>query len=247
MFDTVSILNSVSHRPWTLPKKPWLMTQKWQKLLFAHWPVNTDELMRFLPPGLELDLWEGQAWLGIVPFEMSYQLRYCPWPVRFGELNVRTYVIHQGKPGVLFLSLDASDLFTVYMARLTYSLPYYPAQIHIKKQPDSQIQYQSQRSQGQAGFIGQYQPVSKPFEALSGSFEYWLTERYCLYAQNRSGSLFRGDVHHLPWQLHLAEATIQENTMATVHRVNLPDISPILHYADNIDVVIWPLEKLKEG
>lgn len=244
MFDTSSVLSTVKHRPWPLPDKPWLMTQQWKKLLFAHWSVNSDALLRFLPSDLELDLWEGQAWLGIVPFEMSYQLRYFPWIVRFGELNVRTYVTYQGKPGVLFLSLDASDLFTVYMARVTYSLPYYEAKIQLET-VDSEIHYQSRRSRGHAVFQGRYKRVSEPFEALSGSFDHWLTERYCLYAKNRSGILCRGDIHHLPWQLQKGEAVIKECSMADIHGIKLPENSPVLHYADSIDVVIWPLETLK--
>jgi uncharacterized protein YqjF (DUF2071 family) len=244
MFNVSSVLNETAHRPWSLPTTPWLMTNIWKSLLFAHWPVEVEQLKRFIPRGLELDLWEGQAWLGIVPFEMSYQLRYSPWAVRFGELNVRTYVTYQGKPGVLFLSLDASDLFTVYMARLTYSLPYYSAKIQFET-IDSEIHYQSQRSKGHAAFQGRYKPVSDPFESTVGSLEHWLTERYCLYAKNSSGVLCRGNIHHLPWQLQKGEAVIKQCTMADIHGIQLPDRSPVLHYAESINVVIWPLETLK--
>jgi len=244
MFNVSSVLNETAHRPWPLPTTPWLMTNIWKRLLFAHWRVEVEQLKRFIPPGLKLDLWEGQAWLGIVPFEMRYQLRYFPWVVRFGELNVRTYVTCQGKPGVLFLSLDASDLLTVYMARLTYSLPYYSAKIQLET-IDSEIHYLSQRSQGQAAFQGRYKSASDPYESTKGSLEHWLTERYCLYAKNRSGILCRGNIHHLPWQLQKGEAVIKECTMADIHGIKLPDSSPILHYAESLDVVIWPLEMLK--
>jgi uncharacterized protein len=244
MFSVSQVLNHNKHRPWPLPETPWLMTQTWKSLLFAHWPIEVEQMKQFIPMGLELDLWDGQAWLGIVPFEMSYQLRFCPWPIEFGELNVRTYVSCEGKPGVLFLSLDASDLFTVYMARLIYSLPYFSSAITVEKQ-GAAINYVANRPDSKGIFKGHYYPISEPFESQLGSFEHWLTERYCLYSSNHAGDLFRGNIHHSPWPLQHAKAEITQNTMAKVHHIHLPSIAPVLHYAENIEVVVWPLEKVK--
>ncbi len=254
------ILSQTAHRPWPIPKQPWIMTQAWKRLLFAHWPMDPELLKPLLPPGLALDTWQGQAWLGVVPFEMDFRLRFTPWTIRFGELNVRIYVVCEGKPGVLFVSLDASDPLTVYMARRVYSLPYYRADIAVNQRPDGIIEYACQRrplsnrneaensdkTKGHGTFRGQYQPISPVFHAEKNTLEYWLTERYCLYSSDQAGRLYRGNIHHSPWPLQQAQASIEINTMALASGVHLPDSSPILHYADHIDVMVWPLEKVTE-
>jgi uncharacterized protein YqjF (DUF2071 family) len=242
------ILNQVEHRPWPLPHQPWLMTQTWQNLLFAHWSVNPDQLNSRIPPGLELDTYDHQAWIGVVPFKMGYRLRGSPWSLMFGELNVRTYVVHHGKPGILFFSLDASDFFTVYAARQTYALPYHFAKIKIQSQAEEVIHFTCQRSgrqKGQGIFDGLYQPISPVFYAQENTLEHWLTERYCLYSINRAGRLYRAHVHHLPWPLQHAKATIPENTMASASKLDLPESAPLLHYAKHLDVIVWPLKKLE--
>lgn len=257
--NVADILSQTSHRPWPLPKSPWLMVQAWKRLLFAHWPVEAHEVQQWLPPGLTLDTWQGQAWIAVVPFEMDFRVRGTPWTIRFGELNVRTYVIANGKPGVYFSSLDASDPMTVYLARRIYSLPYYRADITLEKQASGVIGYTCQRivnpkmhardqtqtqTKETACFRGSYRPISPVYHATENTLEQWLTERYCLYASDPKGRLYRGNIHHAPWPLQRAEAKIETNTMALAGGVHLPDSEPILHYADHIDVLVWPLEKV---
>src|SRR5258705_4235621 len=110
-------LRSLAHRPWALPTGGWIMAQKWHDLLFAHWAVAPQVLRKLVPAKLELDTFEGQAWMGVVPFTMSgVRLRgtpTLPWLSMFPELNVRTYVTAEGRPGVLFFSLDAGNLVAV--------------------------------------------------------------------------------------------------------------------------------------
>jgi len=122
-----SFLTDTAHRPWPLPERPWIMTQTWHDLLFAHWPVDKERLRAKLPPGIALDLFDGQAWLGVVPFRMSNVaprgLPALPWVSAFPELNVRTYVTRDGKPGVYFFSLDAANPLAVQTARTLFHLP----------------------------------------------------------------------------------------------------------------------------
>src|SRR4051812_5845616 len=109
----MDILKHTGHRPWPLPSGPWVMKQVWEELLFAHWPVSPEIIRPFIPGGINLDTYNDQAWLGIVPFRMSgvrpRLLPAVPWLSAFPELNVRTYVTVDNKPGVLFLSLEAAN------------------------------------------------------------------------------------------------------------------------------------------
>lgn len=244
--NTTELLSQVQHRPWPLPERPWIMTQQWDKLLFAHWPVPAEVVQPFIPKPLRLDTYDDQAWIGVVPFEMSYTLRGIPWTSRFRELNVRTYVHYQDKPGVFFFSLDATDWLAVQAARFTYALPYYQANMTINSDHTT-IHYQSYRTHANcrpAAFQASYQPTSSVFHAQPGSLDHWLTERYCLYVVNHFQRLCRGDIHHLPWPLQHAEADIRENTMS---ELALPAIQPILHYAHHLDVIVWPLVSLAES
>jgi uncharacterized protein YqjF (DUF2071 family) len=121
-----SLLQSITHRPWPLPSSPWVMQQVWHDLLFAHWPLPHDLLRPLIPAQLELDRFDGQCWVGVVPFRMSgirgRGMPALPGLSRFPELNVRTYVTHGGKSGVYFFSLDAANLPAVWVARKFYHL-----------------------------------------------------------------------------------------------------------------------------
>ena len=107
------ILNQTAHRPWPMPTSPWVMTQTWHDLLFAHWPVDGVRLRALVPAEFPLDLYDGQAWLGIVPFRMANVgprgVPSLPGVSAFPELNVRTYVRVADRPGVYFFSLDAAS------------------------------------------------------------------------------------------------------------------------------------------
>lgn len=245
------ILKQRDHRPWPLPPSPWVMTQSWHHLLFAHWPVPADVLWPLLPGGLALDTFEGQAWVGVVPFSIRpLRLRFLPkWPLvtAFLELNVRTYVTAEGKPGVWFFSLDASDRLAVEAARIAYGLPYFYAKMRMRMEGGS-VLYDSQRSDRRVGpgeFSIRYRPIDDVYTAQPGSFDSWLTERYCLYT--RFGPvLLRANIHHPAWPLQPAAATIQRNSVTEAHGFRLPDVEPVLHYAERLDVLLWALERVRE-
>jgi uncharacterized protein len=185
-----SIVMSTAHRPWPMPTAPWLMTQSWHDLLFAHWRVDTSQLRRAVPDFFELDLFDGEAWVGVVPFYMTnVGLRAAPalpWLSAFPELNVRTYVRVSDRPGVYFFSLDAGRRLAVAAARALLNLPYYAAAMRVDR-PDSAVHYQSARRSGGAEFHAIYEAAGTPFTASVGSIEYFLTERYCLYHYDRRG------------------------------------------------------------
>jgi uncharacterized protein YqjF (DUF2071 family) len=248
-------LSQLEHRPWPLPRGPWVMTQTWHDLLFAHWPIEPARLQALLPPTLELDLWQDQAWLGIVPFRMSgVRLRGCcaiPGAAAFPELNVRTYVHPAGRPGeqpgVWFLSLDATSALAVEAARLWFRLPYFRARMHSDARGE-EVEYASRRSDARGApseLVARYGPTGPVALAQRGTFEHWATERYCLYALGRTGRLLRGQIHHAPWPLQPARWTPRVCTSARAHGIELPAAEPRLAFARRIEVAIWPPRRIK--
>jgi uncharacterized protein YqjF (DUF2071 family) len=160
----------------------------------------------------------------------------------FPEINVRTYVEHGGRAGVWFLSLDATNPVAVWAARRFFHLPYHRAPIDFSV-AGSRVQYMSRRaSDPDVRFESEYEPRSEPFVAAVGSLEHFLTGRYCLFAQTRAGRLLRTDVHHAPWPLQRAQATIRANTMAQPYGLARAGPPAQLHFARRLDVVVWAPE-----
>lgn len=223
------------------------MRQTWSDLLFAHWPVSPEVVRPHLPAGLAIDTFNDQAWLGVVPFRMSgirpRALPETPLLSRTDGINLRTYAVAEGKPGVFFFSLDAGSPLAVILARRFFHLPYFHARFTIRYDGTT-VEYASQRTHQGAPpgeFAAVYRPTGPIFEAAPGSLERWLTERYCLYATDWSGRLYRGDIHHRVWPLQPATAEIRHNTLAQGFGLSLPDAQPLLHFAARLDVLVWPL------
>ncbi|MGB1286033.1 MAG: YqjF family protein [Aggregatilineales bacterium] len=243
----------MQHRPWSVPQRPWVMAQSWQYLLFMHWRIAPELLRPLLPVGLTLDTYDGAAWIGVVPFLMNHVRLRGVAPIRhtsrFPELNVRTYVKYQDKPGVWFFSLDADHLPAVITARLTFNLPYFKAKMMLSVH-DDEVLYLSHRHHigaNPADFIARYRPTDDVYYSKPGTLDDWLTERYALYAADRRGGLYRGEIHHLPWSLQLADATIDTNTIAAASGIMLPDDPPLLHFVRNIDVLAWSIQRLNKN
>jgi uncharacterized protein len=171
------ILAITDHRPWPMPASPWMMTQTWHDLLFAHWPIDRAALAAKIPAGLELDLFEGQGWLGVVPFHMSNVaprgVPALPWISAFPELNVRTYVRAGGKAGVYFFSLDAANPVAVGVARTLLNLPYYSAAMQVETRTGGFITAAGGRRRGplprnwRAGTVRRGTLASRPPERSS--------------------------------------------------------------------------------
>ena len=231
-----------------MPDRPWVMTQTWHDLLFAHWPVDPSPLRSRVPAAFELDRFDGETWVGIVPFHMTNVaprgVPSLPWVSEFPELNVRTYVRVGDRPGIYFFSLDAGSKLAVHAARTLLNLPYHFASTTVSHTAQG-VQYRSSRhSDPTAELSATYGPIGSRFAAAAGSLEYFLTERYCLYHTNHRGVPYRLEIHHPPWPLQRAEATLVRNTMAAVNGVALPDRPPLLHFAKRQDMVAWLPETL---
>ena len=186
------ILKTTGHRPTPLPKRQWAMTQRWNDLLFAHWPVPAASIAPLLPAGLVPDTFDGSAWIGVVPFWMD-RIRFSALPKvpgadTFPELNLRTYVReeHTNLAGVYFFSLDAANPIAVSIARMFFRLPYYWAHMTIKPQPDGRFLYRSDRHlTPPAGplprHLSRAGSDARLAQSAPGTIEYFLTERYRLY------------------------------------------------------------------
>jgi len=233
-------LEQREHRPWPVPERSWVQGQTWDHLLFAHWRVDADALRALVPEQLPLDLFDGEAWIGITPFRVTgFRLRGTPpLPVvsSFLETNVRTYVTYDGKPGIWFFTLDAESQLAVEAAKRTYRLPYHHARMRATRR-GAWIDYRTSRIG--AELDASYRPDGAVEQAAAGTLEYFLTERYCLYAAD-DASLYRAEIHHGPWPLQAADAELRENTMSPIAL----DGDPLLHYSERQDVVIWSLERL---
>ncbi|MEM9416526.1 MAG: DUF2071 domain-containing protein [Planctomycetota bacterium] len=256
-------LRMTDHRPYPVPARPWAVAMTWRDLGFLHWPVDVDAMRRALPGGFEPDLFDGQAWLGIVPFVMdNVRPRFLPAVPRgcgrvslsrFPELNVRTYVTCGGEPGVLFFSLDAASPGFVRLGRWRgigplhgFGLPYFRAKMNVEVEADSDgwTHYTSERTHADAPaaeFAARYRalPGSVPTPATPGTFDHFLTERYRLYSVDRNGRPLVGEVHHAAWPLQQAECEIEVCEMTGGTGLALPEVAPIAHYAKRIDVVGW--------
>jgi uncharacterized protein len=223
------------------------MAQTWHDLLFAHWPVDMNLIRPLVPETLLLDAFDGSAWIGVVPFWMSgvrpRGIPALPGLSQFPELNVRTYVTARGKPGVYFFSLDAANLVAVCTARALFRLPYFYARMKAVTN-GAATDYSSRRYRSAAEFRANYGPTGEIQLRDVGSIEHWLTERYCLYT-TWGRRLYRGEVHHEQWPLQDAGAEIEVNTMATAAGIELPDCPPLLHFARRLEVLIWPLHRVK--
>ncbi len=248
------ILQRVAHRPYPLPEGRWRLAQRWNDLLFAHWPIPGGELAPLLPPGLEPDLFDGNAWIGVVPFWMDQvrtrgvgELTFgVPGTRTFPELNLRTYVRsrHTGLTGVYFFALDAASPFAAIGGRILFHLPYFLSIMRRTTTP-THIDYSSRRlfSWDSVRFEATYRSlggadISSPSQP--GSIEYFLTERYALFTP-RGRHLSVGHVHHLPWPLEPAEAEIRINELPAAHGILLPGRPPILHFARSLEVFLWSL------
>ena len=222
------------------------MHQHWGKLLFLHWAIEEKLLRSLIPDALEIDTFDGSAWIAVTPFTMwgirASFLPPIPGASAFHELNVRTYVHLDGVPGVWFFSLDAANALAAWGARHFYHLPYFKAEMSLE-QKENVIEYSSKRMNSPAEFhatwvIGESLPQSQP-----GTLQFFLTERYCLYTSHR-GQLYRARIFHPPWSLQTATLSALDSTMIESAGLPTPHGAPLLHYSEKIRVDIWPLKKM---
>lgn len=235
---------TTSHRPYSKPETLWVLAQTWRDVLFAHWRIALPELRKVVPEPLPLDSYEGEGWVSIVAFGIeNFRARATP-PVpklsAFPEINFRTYVTIDGRPGVYFFSLDVTSRLSVFGGRAFFHLPYYRARMTMRNVRES-IQFSSERldTHRPANFNAEYHASGNPAAPMPGTLDYWLTERYCLYSVDQSRRVYRAEIDHPAWQLQAASAMIQTNTLALASGVELPDVAPLLHYSQRQDATFW--------
>lgn len=228
------------------PGTPCVMKQTWSDLLFMHWRVDEAMLRELIPAPLEVDTFDGTGWIAVVPFLMTgIRLNYLP-PIpgtsRTLELNVRTYVRYGQRKGVYFFSLDAENGFIVNTARRWFGLPYYKAQMSLRKA--TYTRYESKRvhpGAPPAEFRALYRPMYEPKPSLPDSLEFFLTERYCLFTADEGKAVKIGEIDHRPWPLRRAEAEIETNTMLQPLGLKVNNGTPLLHYSSSMDVRLWSM------
>lgn len=226
------------------------MYQSWDDLLFMHWQMPADALRRLLPPRLEVDTFDGTAWVGVTPFTL-YGVRPAytpPLPLvsEFDEVNVRTYVHLGGVPGVWFFSLDANSTVAVTAARALFRLPYFYAEISRERHDDTTAYAASRENSagvkhaefGATWTVGEELPIAAP-----GTLEFFLVERYCLYTAD-GGKLYRARIHHRPWPLRRARVETYRSSMAEAVGLGKPKGEPLVHHGGPVDVEVWPLEEV---
>ncbi|SEA00368.1 hypothetical protein SAMN05421743_102193 [Thalassobacillus cyri] len=240
------ILQQIDHRSTPIPDRPWLMSQSWDHLLFMHLRVSKEAVAEFIPKALELDTYDGEAWISIVPFEVNGMhgraMPKIPFLHSYLELNVRTYVRYHQQPGVYFFSLDANLLPAVLGAR-TLALPYFYADMRMTKESGSFHLSSVRKTNKYRNFSGSYLPVSDRYSPQEGSLTEWLLERYVLW-QGKGDTLIQGDIHHFPWEIYDAEALIETETVTAFLPENSLYGDPIFHYAKSRRVLFWPLKKI---
>lgn len=234
---------SPTRRP---PGKP-AGTQRWSELLFVHWTFDPEVVRKLVPAPLELDLWDGRAYVGLVPFRME-AVRSSWMPSALGlnflETNVRTYVHHQGEPGVYFFSLEASSRLAVEVARVGWGLPYFYADMQVS-QSGGRVDYTSTRRGSPPGSVrATYERGEFVGPSKEGTLEFFLLERYLLFSE-RGGTIHKGQVHHVPYPAErVTNVTVEETLLAAA---GLPAHEPepaTAHFCRGVDVEVfgpWPV------
>lgn len=238
------------HRPYPPPDGRWVMAQTWHDLLFLHWPVDEDLLRSHVPAGLEIERFDGRAWIGVIPFHMSgirvRGLPAIPGLSAFPELNVRTYVRHGGRPGVWFFSLDAAHRIAVSVARRWFHLGYRLAEMSWSREGQGVVYTCRRLGDGSdsARWEGRYEPDGPVAQAAAGSFESFLVDRYCLYSADRHGRLYRGEIDHDAWPLQPARAEVDVDTMTGSLGIERADAPASALYVRSIDVRLWSIHRV---
>jgi uncharacterized protein YqjF (DUF2071 family) len=229
------LLKNISHRPYGLPDGPWQYYQEWNEVLFLHWAIPLESLRKFVPKELDIDTFNGKAYISLVPFSMK-NIRPRYWPAisfvsDFHEINIRTYVSKQNQHGVFFLKIEAEKLMSVLIARNLSALPYKKS--IIKRQKG---QYISTNKSSESKIHVHFKVGDLMTE--KNDLDKFLTERYCLFLE-KTGKIFRYDIQHKEWPLKSVEVTSLE-IYAQDEVIDLISGMPELcHYSEGVQVLSW--------
>lgn len=215
-------------------RKPWIASQEWHDVLFLHFQVDPHEIKPYILPELELDLFEDQAWIGLVLFKVKgNRLRWLP-PVpgvsSFLQVNIRTYVTYKEMQGVYFLNLDVNNPMIVKMGKMRGLLPFRFADMQSIRSENT-ITFNN-RCQSRKGAEEKLSVTFEPFDKVvdKGAFERWFAERYHQWFK-QNNHLFRIDIQHLPWELQQVQYSVNANTKLSFLKHSHLQNHPIAHYS----------------
>jgi uncharacterized protein YqjF (DUF2071 family) len=230
-----------------------VLHQRWDDLVFLHWRFAPERVRALVPAALQLDLFDGAAWVGMTPFTVSRMRPTLlpPLPVLSdtSEINLRTYVHRDGVPGLWFFSLDASNALAVRGARALYRLPYFHARMRVARQANA-VRFHSERTDAKARAAtldAAWETGERLTAALPDTLAFFLLERYVLYAGD-SERMLRARIHHRPWPLREARITRLASTMLEAAGLPTPDDPPVVHaQGEPFDVAVWPPVRVGSG
>ena len=238
------------HIPFAMPQRKSTLYQNWKHLTFMHWKVDAQLLEKHIPKGLEIDLHDGDAYIGVIPFIMEKVrprgLPWVPFISTFGEFNIRTYVTKDGIPGVLFLTLDAQSRVTCFHAPRSYGLPYRYAKAKVQVHQEGRYSWSSRRKAGGESLIGTTNSSGPMEHAVQGSLEYFLFERYSLYTWHK-GVLHSAYTHHQPWNYCVANVEVETNTLLESYNLGIDrTLHPEhIHMSPGVNVQTWNIEPIE--
>jgi uncharacterized protein YqjF (DUF2071 family) len=230
-----AILSRTTNRYYPLPQKPWKYFQEWQDTLMIHWPVDPDAIGYRLPKGIDLDVFDGTAWVSLVIFTVdNLHIRHTAAPGflrTFHEINLRTYVKKNGLPGIYMLSVETNNLLIVLASRLFIGIPYTKSHIRI----DQNHMRSEHRSKG---FCLDVEFVPHQNTTEKTRLDVWLTERHCVY-RDVGNQWYRHDIHHAEWPLQSASIKNSRieysiGKLSTAHRE-----PALVHFSPHLDVLLW--------
>jgi len=234
MGKIADLLSDIAHRPWEIPKGQWSYYQEWNHVLFFHWKIEPEKLLPLIPKNLELDIFNGDAWISLVPFTMQkIRPRFLPAfsPISdFHEINLRTYVTKEGKAGVYFINIEAQKSLSAFLSSRLSGLPYEKSTI-----ARGINEYKAENRLKQ--FFLDIEFTVKELIAQKTPLERWLTERYALYLE-QNGRLFRYDTHHREWKVKIVDIK-KLNLNYKIGTIDLAQKPDLAHYSDGVEVVAW--------
>lgn len=229
------------------------MRQHWRDLLLTHWPISPKMLRPHIPSHLQIDTFGHYAWVGVVIFEIDgiYPRGFSTLSLtpKFSEINVRTYVKYDGKPGVYFLSLDVKHWASLFIAKKWYHLPYHPAQVSIQKKGETFHYNSIRKCETKIPIIckGTYTPLPEVYFPETGTLDYWLTERYCFFSIDKEDNIYCTEIHHPPWPLQKVVTEPCMNSLFSLFHFDLTSVGPISHFSKGVNTLIWSKTKIQSG
>lgn len=228
---------------------PWVMFQSWQRLLFMHWEVPESLIRPLVPDKMELDSFNGRYFITMIPMHMvNVHMRgmpVLPSTGTFPEINFRTYIRVEGEPGIVFLSIDADTPLAVWVAHNLWVLPYVQADATFLEDADGTCHLESNRAAQRdflaAQFVGAWKPKGEAKVYPKGTLEHFLAERYAMFVQSHLGIVWRGLIHHPPWEIQEVEANIEVNTVPDAFGLDLSPYPLTMAYAHRTDTLCWPM------